>query len=322
MAKLLSVFNRKGGVGKTTITMNLAAAAAAEVKDASGKYTPRVLLIDLDPQGDCSSYASLSAEGRSAVSPELGKRDMSVVLRDNGSLRDAWHTYSYRKWLNSEEPGCSKATYFDVKLKEESIRPFRVMQIPNFKVVPAYETIDLDFDIDEFLSGLDVFLLREKIREVEDEFDWIFIDCPPSWNRLSKSAVVATENFLIPIKPGTFELNGISALLNQVDVFNGNFGQKYGFDCKPLKIVFGHYQSNVREHVNQSIALRDVFGQVLCQTMVPLSVEAVHSLKNELPFAFSTNNQSKLRAAYLGLYEEVKRAFASKTSEAGEVSNG
>jgi len=322
MAYKLSVFNRKGGVGKTTIAMNLAAAAASESKDASGKYTPRVLLIDLDPQGACSSYAALSAAARAQVGPEAANRDMRVVLRDKGSLKDAWHEYSYRKWLTREEPGCHFGLYYDVREKEEIKKPFKVVNVPNFKIVPGYEDIDLDYDVDEFLYNLDPFTLRDRIREVEDDFDWIIIDCPPSWNRLSKSAVVATENFLVPIKPGWFELNGLAALLKQVDIFNGDVGTQFDFKAEPLKIVFGHVQGSIREHVNQAISLREVFNEILCQTQIPLSVEAVHSLKNELPFAFSNNGGSKLKAAYAGLFEEVKRSFAVKENKVKEVANG
>lgn len=318
-ARKLAILNRKGGVGKTTIATNLAAMAAAEKKDASGKLTNRVLLIDVDPQGDSSQYLSLSNGGRS-LDPALAKKDLGLVLRDGLDLADAWHEYTYRKWLQKAEPGCSEGEYYDVKIQETVIRPFKQVKVPNFKVVPAFETIDLEADIDEFLFNLDPSLLQKALKKVENDFDYIFLDCPPSWNRLSKSAVIAAENYLVPIKPGHFELNGIQALLTQVETLNSDVGAALGFNAKLLRVVFGHKQASIKEHGLQELNLRDLFQTLLCQTSIPLSVDAIHSQKNEIPFAFMpSSGNSKLRNAYECLFQEVKRAL--ETIENTEASN-
>jgi hypothetical protein len=64
-----------------------------------------------------------------------------------------------------------------------------------------------------------------------------------------------------------------------------------------------------------------LFGDLLCQTTIPTSVEAVYSLKNEIPFAFTTTSGSKLKAAYAGLFQEIKAAFELKTVSTKEVNN-
>jgi len=164
MAKVVAVTNQKGGVGKTTTGINVAASLAREHK--------RVMLIDLDPQGNAT----------------VG----------SGVNKDECH-----------------ATIYQVLLGGASITDARVASPSGYDVVPANAD----------LAGAQVELLDAEARErrlrtalapVREEYDYIFIDCPPALNMLTVNALTAANAVMIPMQCEYFAMEGLSDLVNTI----------------------------------------------------------------------------------------------------------
>ncbi|SMC29759.1 chromosome partitioning protein [Andreprevotia lacus DSM 23236] len=167
------VFNQKGGVGKSTITVNLAAAAAQ-----AGK---RVLVIDLDPQGNASRY--LLGDAATSIEPHLGGffdqlLNYSLYAKDSG---DFIH-----------------ATPFD-----------------NLYVLPSHPSIAEQQN--KLEARYKIYKLRETLAELEDRFDEVWIDTPPALNFFTLSALIAASGCLIPFDCDAFSRQALLGLIERVD---------------------------------------------------------------------------------------------------------
>ncbi len=163
MAKTIAITNQKGGVGKTTTAVNLTAILA--------DMGQRVLVVDLDPQGNTTSGYGLKAGENCVYEALLGR----------------------------------------VPLKN-CIRPTRV---PNLSLVPA----------DIRLAGAELelveveqreFRLKTELKQVQHDYDFIFIDCPPSLSLLTLNAMAAADRVMIPIQCEYYALEGVTSLMNTI----------------------------------------------------------------------------------------------------------
>ncbi len=166
MAKVISFSNQKGGVGKTTSCVNIAAQIANKGK--------KVLLIDMDPQGNATSGLGLS---KSKV-----KRTVYDVIIERCEAKDA---------------------IIKTKFK-------------NLSIIPA--TIDLagaELELYDLEDGAN-FTNKIAIDDIKDEYDYIFIDCPPSLGMLTVKALSSSDGVVIPMQCEFYSLEGMSQLLNTV----------------------------------------------------------------------------------------------------------
>ncbi len=167
MAKIITIANQKGGVGKTTTAVNLAA-SLAEAKQ-------RVLLLDFDPQGNAGS---------------------------------------------------------GIGIREEEISIYRILsgEFPIEKGIVREALENLDFiAADRNLSAMDAelaeeenknFLLKEALESIQKDYDYIFIDCPPSLGTLTVNALTASHSVLIPIQCEYYALEGLSQMTDTEDSFH------------------------------------------------------------------------------------------------------
>jgi chromosome partitioning protein len=214
--RLLTVANQKGGVGKTTSTVNIAAAMAM--------HGIRVLVIDLDPQGNAST--ALGVEHR------LGTPSVYEALLGEIRLADA-------TVASSASPNllCVPATIdlagAEIELVSMVARENRLRQALS----------------DEELDALDV--------------DYIFIDCPPSLGLLTVNALVAASEVLIPIQCEYYALEGLGQLLSNIDLVRSHLNTALHVSTILLTMYDGRTKladqvtSEVRTHFG-STALRTV----------------------------------------------------------------
>ena len=257
MATVLAVVNQKGGVGKTTTAVNISAYLALE--------GVRVLLLDLDPQGNASSGVGVD---RNSVS----------------------------------------ASTYDVlvegKLVIESVLP---TQIVNLSVLPA--NLDLagaELQIMGMLSR--ETLLRQALAKVQDSFDFVIIDAPPSLGLLTLNALVAADGLLIPIQTEYYALEGISQLLKTIDLVKRQLNPR----LETAKVILTMYDDRTRLAKQVVEDVRTYFGESASKTVVPRNVRLSESPSHGLPIALY-DPKSRGALAYQRIAKEVLEYGKART---------
>lgn len=164
--KIVAIANQKGGVGKTTTAINLAAALSAQGQ--------RVLLVDIDPQGNASTGIGIEPDQRDLTTYEL-------LLDDGVDLNDI-------------------------------IKPTRTPNLFIIPATVDLSSADMELLSNEKRSFLLHDALRQP-EMLEHRFDFILIDCPPSLNLLTVNAMIAADSVLVPLQSEFFALEGLSQLM-------------------------------------------------------------------------------------------------------------
>jgi chromosome partitioning protein len=216
--RVMCVANQKGGVGKTTTTVNLAVALAL--------HGNRVLVVDLDPQGNASTGLN--------VPHHTGIPDVYDCLINSVPLAEVAQA---------------------------------VEGIPNLWCVPA--TIDL--------AGAEIELVSVVARESRldraiaaypGQFDYVFIDCPPSLGLLTVNALVAAQEVLIPIQCEYYALEGLNQLINNINLVRQHLNPK--LDVSTILLTMYDRRTRLADAVEQDV--RNHFGDKVLQAVIPRNV--------------------------------------------------
>jgi chromosome partitioning protein len=247
--RIFAVANQKGGVGKTTTTISLGAALAKNGK--------RVLVVDLDPQGNATT--GLGVDGRRF------ERSVYDVLLNDVPMVDI------------VEP-----TGFN-----------------NLFVAPA--TLDLAGVEQELTSVISRELrLKRALASVEGDFDFVFMDCPPSLGLITINAFAAATEILVPVQTEFYALEGLTQLQRIVDLVQRNLNP----DLAISTVVLTMYDSRNTLSVDVAAEVRRHFPVELCKTVIPRTVRLAEAPSFGLPITEFDPN-SKGAKAYRALALEI-----------------
>ena len=272
------VFNQKGGVGKSSITVNLAAISAEQ-----GFKT---LVIDLDPQANSSQYllgddATYSAE-KTALEPNIENffNDVLGTNQQKGLIGNA---------IGSLLKGKNKG--FDKYIHRS---PFK-----NLDVLPASPTLGaLEHAL---VSKHKIYKLRDSIETLKGEYDRIFIDTPPAFNFFTLSALITADRVLIPFDCDVFSKRALQTLIENIIETQDDHNDRLEIEG----IVVNQYQAQAklpREVVQQ---LKDE-GLPVLNSMLPPSVLMKESHHKNLPLIYLATDH-KLTQAYQSLFNEIDK---------------
>lgn len=249
--RIIAVVNQKGGVGKTTTSINVASTLSA--------INYKVLLIDLDPQGNLSSGIGLDYNNRNT-------------------------------------------NMYNVLIGETDInKSIQKTKIPNLYALVA--TTDLAIAEIE-LANVDnrEYVLKNKLHQLEEEYDFVFIDCPPSLGMLTINALCAVDEIIVPLQCEFFALEGLAHLLDTVNRIKDNHNSE--LNINGIVLTMYDKRNKLTEDVEKDV--RNCFGELVYKTVIPRNVRLSEASSHGIPAILYDSNCSG-SIAYMNLVKEILR---------------
>ncbi|MDZ8184751.1 MAG: ParA family protein [Nostoc sp. ChiSLP02] len=251
-AKVISICNLKGGVGKTTIVMALAEYLAGDTM-----YGKHVLVIDLDPQSNLTS-ALMSEE---VWEKEFNNRGLTLPLL----FKDPEYFLENAK----NENFIAKKNISNVRNKNSFSRLHLIPSSP--KLFEIQEELPPGY----YFSNLKpVHLLRTLIKPLLNNYDYILIDCPPNINTVIKSAFLASHAFVIPCVPNRMSIHGLGILIDYIEKFNKDLEH----NLKPVGTLISRYNGTLAQMENLNFIIGNPFFPSIFQTKIPERAKIAESL--------------------------------------------
>lgn len=251
MGKVIAIANQKGGVGKTTTAVNLAASMAATRR--------KVLLIDLDPQGNATM-----GSGVDKYQVEHSIYDLLVDEKPADEVIVTETTGKYHLVAANAD-----VTAAEIKLMEVFARETR---------------------------------LRRALEPIRSNYDYIFIDCPPSLNLLTVNAMAAADSVLVPMQCEYYALEGLTALMDTIDQLRSVVNP----DLTIEGLLRTMYDPRNRLANDVSEQLKNHFGDKVYRTVIPRNVRLAEAPSFGSPAMYYDKSSTGSRA-YLALAGEVIR---------------
>ena len=233
MAKIFCIANQKGGVGKTTTTVNLAAGLA--------KIGQRVLMVDLDPQGNATMGSGVD------------KRKLALSV-------------------------------YDVLLESATVREARVQSDKLAEAGCGYDVLAANRE----LAGAEVEMVslerREKrlktaLAEVDGDYDFVLIDCPPSLSMLTLNGLCCANGVIVPMQCEYFALEGLADLVNTIKQVHANLNKDLAI-IGLLRVMFDP-RITLQQQVSDQLKAR--FGDKVFDTVIPRNVRLAEAPSYGVP---------------------------------------
>lgn len=247
MAKIIAVANQKGGVGKTTTCVNLAAALHILKK--------RVLLIDMDPQG------------HSSIGFGINKHDKKLT--------------AYDLIINS-------ATAAEV-----------IRRTPYGDLLPASTNLAAA-EVELISVANRHFILRDALYEVDDRYDYIIIDCPPSLGMLTINSLCAASSVIVPVDCGFYALEGLSALTTTMSTIKKSLNPK--LEIEGVLLTMFDSRTNLSVQIAQEI--KRYFPKKVFSVAIPRNIRLAEAPSHGKPI-MEYDKHSRGSECYLNLAAEI-----------------
>ena len=270
MGKIIAIVNQKGGVGKTTTSINLAASL--------GVLGKKVLLVDLDPQGNATTGVGIN------------KGDISSSIYEVLTLKDS---------INN------------AIIKTKSKNLYLLPAYLNLAGVDM-ELIEIEKKAKEQGTSFNrVTRLKDELGKVKQEFDFILIDCPPSLGILTTNALAAADSVLIPVQCEYFALDGIMQLINTIMLAQRKVNPNLGIEGVLLTMF-----SNTNLGVEVIESIKGFFKERVYDTIIPRLVRLAEAPSHGKPI-LEYEPRNKGTIAYLNLAKEVIERNGTKEESIG-----
>jgi chromosome partitioning protein len=249
LARIITVTNQKGGVGKTTTTINLAAALAAN--------DVRILVVDCDPQGNSTSG--------------LGVQKIDGLQ-----------------------------TLYDVLLDGKEIaHAICKTEMEGLDLLPADKNL-IGVNLELVSTDDRERILHHHLHRVQEEYQYILIDCPPALDLLTLNALLAADSVLIPIQCEFFALEGVSGLMDTIDRVRDSFG--HPLQIEGILLTMYDERTNLTRQV--AADLREFFKDEVLRTVIPRSIRLAEAPSHGKPILLY-DPASKGSEAYIQLAKEI-----------------
>lgn len=249
MGRIIAVANQKGGVGKTTSTINLSAALAQKGM--------KVLVVDCDPQGNATSGLGID---KSQV-----ENSIYELMIEACDVKDT--------------------------LLESAVK--------NLTVIPSNVNL-AGAEIELIGINNKEFIMRKKLEQIKDNYDYIFIDCPPSLNTLTVNALTSSDGVLVPIQCEFYALEGLSQLIYTIDLIKARLNPGLEIDG----VVFTMYDSRTNLSMQVVENVKQNINQHIYNTVIPRNVRLAEAPSYGLPITMYDPKSSGAEA-YMSLAEEM-----------------
>ena len=249
MARIFVVANQKGGVGKTTTTVNLAAALAS--------LGQRVLLVDLDPQGNATMGSGIDkrAQTQTVYQVLIGMADVGEVTK--------------------------------------------VSPTAHYHVLPANrELAGAELELVDFAER--ETRLKDALAQVDDQYDYVLIDCPPSLSLLTLNGFCAAHGVIIPMQCEYYALEGLSDLVNTIKKVHANFNT----NLKVIGLLRVMFDPRMTLSQQVSAQLEQHFGDKVFRTVIPRNIRLAEAPSYGMP-GVVFDPQSKGAKAYMNFGREL-----------------
>lgn len=195
MGKIIAIFNQKGGVGKTTTSINLSAGL--------GKLGKNVLLVDLDPQGNSTSGLGVDKNNTNGI--------IYDILANGLPIDEGIHQTS----------------------------------ADNVSLIPSNNQL-AGLEIEFARSSNWETSIKDELDKIRDQYDYIFIDCPPSLGILSVTGLVASDSVIIPVQCEYYALEGVSQLFETIELVKRGYNPKLEIEGVVLSMFDGRTNLSIQ----------------------------------------------------------------------------
>ncbi len=217
MGRTIAIANQKGGVGKTTTTINLSAC----LSEAGQK----VLVVDFDPQGNATSGFGL-------------------------------------------EKGSIENTVYQMLIGETDAKESIEKNVQNnLDILPSDVNL-AGAEIELLEMGNKESLLRDNLKSIKNQYDFIIIDCPPSLNLLTINALTAADTVIVPIQCEYYALEGLSQILKTINLVKRKLNRKLELEG----VVFTMYDARTNLSLEVVESVKNSLNQNIYKTIIPRNV--------------------------------------------------